>query len=468
MRRDFSERSKQNLHNLVSQVENEKWNNFTDWVGDRWLDYQTWIGNLNIKNYINNVNEYHKKVIDRQNATSDTIDTIFKNVADVDCKYAKYFEDENVLLKKWNDFIVGLTQIIHPNGTNFNLKFMAKSVDGILNDIKNLDVKFENGGFASFSDIDILQRFLLARNGNKDAVLFALTRDLFAGVKSLINDWFGKDNMNDIAFKNSIKAIIERLDPSLLDISREQTALNIAKTTNGMCKDYNDFCELLRENDESLKKFLMMDDDSYEKVGKFIKYGKAGVDAIEVIFTDYCNTIALLEEFRDGLITVNGDATTIGYCNELISEYKNKFGIIIDQIYDMTIDKGMDITCDTILNTATGGLFGIANSVHELIWKISGVTSKGDDLGSIYASAFYSDDLIASYEHYVKKLESGNYSQDDVIKCKQLFEMAKAAKIEELQNIKKLTHKEFHDEIDEQLNKLKEMQWNSIDSWKNI
>ena len=53
MYRDFSAKSKQNMLNLVSQVENEKWSNFTDWVGDRWLDFQSWIGKLDIKNYIN-------------------------------------------------------------------------------------------------------------------------------------------------------------------------------------------------------------------------------------------------------------------------------------------------------------------------------------------------------------------------------------------------------------------------------
>ena len=36
MLRDFSDASKQKLLGLVSQVENEKYSDFTDWVGDRW------------------------------------------------------------------------------------------------------------------------------------------------------------------------------------------------------------------------------------------------------------------------------------------------------------------------------------------------------------------------------------------------------------------------------------------------
>lgn len=63
MYRDFSEKSKQQLLQLVAQVENEKICNFTDLVGDKWLDFQDWIGILDIKKYINNVNLYHKKVV---------------------------------------------------------------------------------------------------------------------------------------------------------------------------------------------------------------------------------------------------------------------------------------------------------------------------------------------------------------------------------------------------------------------
>ena len=65
MYRDFSENSKRKLLSLVSSVENEKICDFTDWIGDRWLDFQSWIGKLSIKKYINNVNAYHKKVIDK-------------------------------------------------------------------------------------------------------------------------------------------------------------------------------------------------------------------------------------------------------------------------------------------------------------------------------------------------------------------------------------------------------------------
>ncbi len=91
MYRDFSEKSRNELLGLVSQVENEKISNFTDWVGDRWYDFESWIGKLNIRNYLNNVNEYHKKVIDKNNATKSSINTIFNKVKSVDASYKDTF-----------------------------------------------------------------------------------------------------------------------------------------------------------------------------------------------------------------------------------------------------------------------------------------------------------------------------------------------------------------------------------------
>ncbi len=93
MLRDFSDASKQKLLGLVSQVENEKYSDFTDWVGDRWYDFEEWIGQLNIRNYINNVNAYHKKVIDKNNATKDSIEKIFQDVNQVNHSYYSTFQN---------------------------------------------------------------------------------------------------------------------------------------------------------------------------------------------------------------------------------------------------------------------------------------------------------------------------------------------------------------------------------------
>ena len=469
MYRDFSETSKRKLLSLVASVENEKICDFTDWVGDRWLDFQSWIGKLNIKNYINKVNEYHKKVIDKNNATKKSIEKIFRNVATVDSSYKKTTSQTKSLLNNWNNYINQMAQIVAPQNGLFDGQYMTKAFDKLINEINALKkdlngTLFDSDGFQNFDEIDILQRFLDARNTTKDAVLFGLSRGLTEGVKSLINKSFGKDDINDKAYKASIIAVINNIVEYDLDLEFEKEALSAIKSINSTCKDYNDFCELMRKNKETTKYLKMIDNKSYEKIGKLISYGTKGVETVEIIFTDYSKTIAALEKMRNGLIAVNGDQKTIDYCNELIDEYNNKFSKVVDIVWDTAVDKSIDGGLDVITNISTGGLFGIANTAHDFIWDISGVTSDGDALASIYASSNYSYSLIEAYNFYADKLKNGDYTDDDIENCKMMFELSKTSKLEELKNIKRLTKKEYHEEIDFQIEKLENMTWNTIDS----
>lgn len=135
MYRDFSEKSKQNILNMVSQVENEKFSDFTDWIGDRWYDFESWIGTLNIKRYLNDVNSYHKKVIDKNNASKETITNIFDAVKGVDSTYSSIFKNLRDYLTTWYDYIVSLSDIVTPGNGHFSAEFMANKLNSILSDL---------------------------------------------------------------------------------------------------------------------------------------------------------------------------------------------------------------------------------------------------------------------------------------------------------------------------------------------
>lgn len=135
MYRDFSENSKQKLLGFVSEVENEKICDFTDWVGDRWYDFESWIGILNIKHYLNDVNKYHKKVIDKNNATKSTIEEIFSKVKQVDNEYNNKLSNVDLLLHRWEQYIEQLNQIVTPQNGNFRSEYMKLRLDSTLNDI---------------------------------------------------------------------------------------------------------------------------------------------------------------------------------------------------------------------------------------------------------------------------------------------------------------------------------------------
>lgn len=151
MYRDFSEKSKNELLGLVSEVENDKLSNFTDWIGDRWYDFESWIGKLNIRNYLNNVNEYHKKVIDKNNATKSSINVIFNNVKSVDTSYRETFTGKKSQLQQWQRYIDELNQIVNPRNGKFNPKAMSDALDGLLNQIAADEV---NSSFERYVELD--------------------------------------------------------------------------------------------------------------------------------------------------------------------------------------------------------------------------------------------------------------------------------------------------------------------------
>lgn len=141
MYRDFSESSKANLIGLVSEVENEKLSSFTDWIGDRWYDFESWIGKLNIRNYINNVNAYHKKVIDKNNTTKQQIENIFSNVATVDNSYKNLFSCLNTQLQQWQRYIGELSQVVAPTNGRFDANYISYNLETVLKEIRRESVE---------------------------------------------------------------------------------------------------------------------------------------------------------------------------------------------------------------------------------------------------------------------------------------------------------------------------------------
>ncbi len=141
MFRDFSDSSKQKLINLVSEVENDKLSDFTDWIGDKWYQFEEFIGDLNIRNYINDVNRYHKKVIDKNNTTKESINKIFSEVNKINNSYQPIFANINSLLDKWESYLVTMSEIVTPSNGIYNIDSMKSKLDSIYSDIKTCDVQ---------------------------------------------------------------------------------------------------------------------------------------------------------------------------------------------------------------------------------------------------------------------------------------------------------------------------------------
>ena len=119
MYRDFSDESKETLLKLVSEVEEENLCGATDWLGDRWLDFQGWIGQLSIDKYLDNLDDYHKKVIDKNNATKKSIENIFTEVKNIDSKYCSIFSGDKSVVEAIVKYIDAMSNIISPENGSF-------------------------------------------------------------------------------------------------------------------------------------------------------------------------------------------------------------------------------------------------------------------------------------------------------------------------------------------------------------
>ena len=138
MIRDFSEKAKQKLEGYADDAAaSSTWGKIKDWFSDRGMDFRSWTGKLGIENYINDVDTYHQKIIDKNNATKKKIDTIFSNVQSVDTKSMAAMNRQitcgNNIIKLIND----LAASISPDGGNLDMAGMKGTLDADATRIKN-------------------------------------------------------------------------------------------------------------------------------------------------------------------------------------------------------------------------------------------------------------------------------------------------------------------------------------------
>ena len=135
--RDFTEKARQELLKMVKEVNEEKYSDFTDWFGDRWLDFEDFIGQLDIEKYINNINSYHKKVIDKNNTTKKEINKIFEDVNNISVLYKGRFSAILVELENYNSILQKMCDTINPNNGNFRADYIGSNLKAEIKKIKD-------------------------------------------------------------------------------------------------------------------------------------------------------------------------------------------------------------------------------------------------------------------------------------------------------------------------------------------
>lgn len=258
MLRDFSNKSKQEILALVSEVENSKICDFTDWVGDRWLDFSEWIGQLNIRNYINNINSYHRKVIDKNNATKEAINRIFENVNSIDKTYQTKFHDTNELLKQWSKYIDSLNDIINPHNGQFNTDYITYRMKKIMDEIIKSEVNNIRKYLNNDSSIDNdYGRQLLMDLLNKSI------SDMTDEERELLSDILKNPNMYNEAFVS-----IDKSKSTSLNDTNGLSGLDMMALMNMILMNYSGEDNLNIDQFGDVTKFLSNVTKNIGKYGK--------------------------------------------------------------------------------------------------------------------------------------------------------------------------------------------------------
>ena len=481
MYRDFSTKSKLNILNLVTQVENEKMNDFTDWVGDRWFDFESWIGKLSIQNYITNINKYHKMVIDKNNATRNTIEYIFNRVKTVDNKNALTFSMKRTQLQLCQNFVNELCDIISPQKGNFTGEYMKSKLDVILTDITRIDALLFNMQNGKIIEFDFTSYILGNRNSAFDGIAVAWTSDWIQNFRSLFKI---ADNVNETAVRKSIEAIIkeslthkheasdffdnytEALTSDVLNNAKKiidlflktgktYTEIEIVQILNMKPSEIeeSDYLKLLcqQENQLFINKMSTMWENSIGAYFDAVKTLDISAEMITKVFNNYVEDTKYLEAIKQALLDGGYDNKTVNeVVDSMLWEYRNQYFSAahdgIEKLVNMGIDKGIDKLIDVFNKlTKTTVVSEVKLAVDlflggkDITSSIIGLSDKTDDVSAVYATQQYSCALVDKYEFYRAKITSGNFTRDDVEKYNTYLTLAKSAKLHEYNAIKSIT-----------------------------
>lgn len=144
MIRDFSNSAKKKLLEYVKDAtETTLWRKIGDRIGDAGLQIQYWFGALSISKYIDNLDAYYKKIIDKNNTTSQRIEEIFTNVKNIDTRYQGGLQQNVNFSESVINFINDLANTIDPNGGNMDMQKMNAALAASLEKIQEAKLSRE-------------------------------------------------------------------------------------------------------------------------------------------------------------------------------------------------------------------------------------------------------------------------------------------------------------------------------------
>ena len=209
-------------------------------------------------------------------------------------------------------------------------------------------------------------------------------------------------------------------------------------------KEIMKLCKFPGKQEEFLKKFIEGDKDInaainglkedpemyntveiLSNIAKVFKYGEWGSKITTPLLTNYSNSIAALESMRN--CELFGDSVLQNrVINDLIHDYNNGIQTALKEAGSITIDEAVDCLMNS--NPVTGAVKFVDTTV-DAIGAMSGDKIYTKNLQDYWTYSNLSGNVRNSFQHSFETLSSGNYTEADVSKFEDAFNLNRAYSI---------------------------------------
>ena len=144
MVRDYSQEYYLELCAQIREINRTEFFFITDGIEDLWNTFSSWIGWLNIEDYVDNIEKYHKTVLDQHNTTEEKLKKIFENVRKIDMEYASVFNSTFLSLSEYTNAINEMCELIDPQKYAFDLTAIQERSHQLISNIREARIELKS------------------------------------------------------------------------------------------------------------------------------------------------------------------------------------------------------------------------------------------------------------------------------------------------------------------------------------
>ncbi len=272
MKKDFTKTNEEHLIQMVKSLEpHGVAETVADWFGDLGLTISGWFGGLNINNYLDNIDLYHQKTLDKNNTTAAEVRQIFRTVRNDDYRYSQKISQ------------------IKSNQIEDTITYMKKLADIMSNDPGRLSVSMMTTqlGFLDRKLREALKKLKSPAYGEEP---------FFGGYQgSAANRW-------DIGDQDEIRAVVRKYFPDYSD----------AEIIDLLKEMQNEGCHYMALTNTIFAYFNGREEE-FEQIFGFSMYDENGHPNFDLVMIDFYCDQGDINGIKDGLSDVTAEQRWEGY-----------------------------------------------------------------------------------------------------------------------------------------------------------